>query len=545
MRLVSALLAVALAAVGSLAAAGTASAADASTTRLALVVPLTVPPESSGLIPPESLESYTSPSGILTRTLDAVEGHTVAIGVDPMVIASIRILGNTAPASAISWLDRLRNVDNETFALSYADSDLAALSQAGSTTVLAPSSFEVDPGRYPVETTDAGGTEPTPSPGQTPPPDEPDVPTSETLTNWPFTLDNVLWPRKNTVKAADLASFNAVEPVTTILSSGNVTATPGASAVVGENAVLVSDEILSGLLSDALDAFTPVLWQEAITELTTELLRAPGAYTVLATVDRASAGSPRLAETVRAIAEIADLERSTLAEAQAEPQATARVADIPVDPDRVSRVRLMLAAEVRIGAFSSILNDPAPLTGERRLSLLALSSNAWADSGTVWVSAVDDWLARSGEILSSVQVAESTLNFFQDRGNLPISVSNALDYPVTVYVTARASTGILVVTQSRVPVEIPAGSQVRAMVPVQSIANGQASLQVSLSSETNVAIGTPHTVAANVVAGWETTATFVVAALLALLFIAGIVRTVLKRRAARREEEELVPESDE
>src|SRR5690554_3723712 len=145
MRLVSALLAVALAAVGSLAAAGTASAADASTTRLALVVPLIVPPESSGLIPPESLESYTSPSGILTRTLDAVEGHTVAIGVDPMVIASIRILGNTAPASAISWLDRLRNVDNETFALSYADSDLAALSQAGSTTVLAPSSFEVDP----------------------------------------------------------------------------------------------------------------------------------------------------------------------------------------------------------------------------------------------------------------------------------------------------------------------------------------------------------------------------------------------------------------
>src|SRR5690554_6134865 len=145
MRLVSALLAVALAAVGSLAAAGTASAADASTTRLALVVPLTVPPEATGLIPPESLESYTSPTGILTRTLDAVEGQTVAIGIDPMIIASIRILGNTAPDSAISWLDRLKSVSNETFALSYADSDLAALSQAGATTVLAPTSFQIDP----------------------------------------------------------------------------------------------------------------------------------------------------------------------------------------------------------------------------------------------------------------------------------------------------------------------------------------------------------------------------------------------------------------
>lgn len=545
MRLVSALLALALAAGGSVAAAGTASAVDASTTRLALAVPLTVPPEATGLIPPESLENYTSPTGILTRTLDAVVGQTVAIGIDPMIIASIRILGNTAPESAIDWLDRLHNVDNETFALSYADSDLAALSQAGSTTVLAPSSFQIDPSRFPVGTTDADQPEPTLSPGQTTPPEEPEAPTSETLTDWPYTLDDVLWPRKNTIKAADLASFNAVVPVTTILSSGNVTATPAASAVVGESAVLVSDEIVSGLVSDALNAFTPVQWQEAISALTTELLRAPGGNTVLATVDRASVGSPRLAETITAIADIASLQPSTLAEAQADPQAAARVADIPVDPDRVSRVRLMLAAEARISAFSSILNDPAPLTGERRLSLLALSSNAWADSGTVWVSAVEGWLTRSGEILTSVEVAESTLNFFQDRGNLPISVSNSLDYPVTVYVTARASTGILVVTQSRVPVEIPAGSQVRAMVPVQSIANGQASLQVSLSSETNVAIGSPHTVAANVVAGWETTATFIVAALLALLFIAGIVRTVLKRRAARRHEEQSVQENDE
>src|SRR5690606_13036260 len=107
----------------------------------------------------------------LTRTLDAVEGRTVAIGIDPMIIASIRILGNTAPDSAISWLERLKNVNNETFALSYADSDLAALSQAGSTTVLAPTSFEVDPSRYPVVTADADEQESTPSPGETTPPD--------------------------------------------------------------------------------------------------------------------------------------------------------------------------------------------------------------------------------------------------------------------------------------------------------------------------------------------------------------------------------------
>ena len=89
--------------------------------------------------------------GTLTRKLNAVEGQQVAVGIDPMIIASIRILGNTAPQSAIDWLERLDGIGNETFALSYADSDLAALSQAGSGAVLAPTSFVIDPSLYPVE----------------------------------------------------------------------------------------------------------------------------------------------------------------------------------------------------------------------------------------------------------------------------------------------------------------------------------------------------------------------------------------------------------
>lgn len=540
MRLVSAVLAVALALGGASAGALSASAAEPPPTRLALAIPLTVPPETTGLIPAERLESYTSPTGILTRKLDAVLGRQVAIGIDPMIIASIRILGNTAPVSAIDWLERLRGAANQTFALSYADSDLAALSQAGSSTVLAPTFFPIDPARYPVEQDEDGADEATstPSPGQTTPPAEPAVPTSETITDWPYTLENVRWPRSNTLTAADLTSFNAEVPVTTILNSGNVTATPRASAAVGENAVLVSDEIISRLLADAVAALTPLDWQAAVDRLSAELEKRPADTTILAAFDRtASDRVGRLAETVAAVTQLAGIQPTGLAAAMAEPPATVRVADIPVDAERVSRVRLMLAAEARIIPFSSILTDPAPLTGERRLSLLALSSNSWVDPATDWTTAVDAWLAQSNAILTSVQIAESsTLNFFQDNGNLPIAVSNQLDYPVTVYVTVRSATGILVVTNSRVPVEIEAGSQARASIPVQSIANGQASLQVSLSSQSNVAIGAPKTITTNVAAGWETTATFVIAALLVVLFIAGILRTVVKRRKARADE---------
>jgi hypothetical protein len=535
MRLVSALVTLAIAFGGIPAAAGVASAADALPTRLALAVPLTVPPESTGLISAEDLESYTSPTGTLTRKLNAVEGQQVAVGIDPMIIASIRILGNTAPQSAIDWLERLDGIGNETFALSYADSDLAALSQAGSGAVLAPTSFIIDPSRYPVEPEEPGETSP---PGQTQAPVAPEVPTLETITEWPHTLENVLWPRRNTVTAADLASFNATSPVTTILGSGNVTATPSASAVVGENAVLVSDEIVSGLLTQAVNALTPLDWQAAIDQLAVELASKPGNTTVLASFDRTiGEGVGRLAETIAAATQLAGIQPTGLVATAAEPGVEVRVADAPVDSDRVSRLRLMLAAEARIIPFSTLLADPTLLTGERRLSMLALSSNSWVDPATVWMRTVDEWLSQSGAILDSVQIAESsTLNFIQDKGNLPIAVSNQLEYPITVYVTVRSATGILVVVNSRVPVEIEAGSQVRASIPVQSIANGEAELQVSLSSATNVPIGTPKTITANVAAGWETTVTWVMAVLLVILFIAGIVRTVLKRRKARSEE---------
>jgi hypothetical protein len=486
------------------------------------------------LIPADSLETYTSPNGRLTRVLDAVDGRPVAIGIDPMIIASIRILGNTAPASSTEWLQRLSEADNEVFPLSYADSDLAALSQAGSTGVLAPTSFPIDPTLYPEEP--AGGepnSSATPSPGPTTPP-APEVPTTETLAEWPYTLEGILWPRQNTVTAADLAGFNAADPVTTILSSGNVTATPSAAASVGEHQVLVSDEIVSNLLAAALAAPTTADWQLAIDQLAVELAGNPGNRTVVAAFDRMSAVSTRLAATIAAVSQLTDMVPTTLATTQTEPRTAVRVADIPVDADRVSRIRLMLAAEARIVPFSSVLADPAPLTGERRLSMLALTSNSWAAASAVWASTVDGWLEQSNQMLSSVQIAESsTLTFLQDNGNLPIAVSNNLAYPVLVYVSVRSSTGILVVTHSRVPLEIPAGSQARASIPVQSIANGEASLEVSLSSESAVPIGSPHTLTANVVAGWETTATFVIAGLLVILFVAGIARTVLKWRRTR------------
>jgi hypothetical protein len=116
--------------------------------RVAAVFALTAPAASTSLISSEDLALYTSPTGVLSRELSEVIDTPVAIGIDPMILASIRVLGSAAPPSAVAWIERLAAATNETFPLAYADADLTLTLQAGAPGVLAPTSFDfaVDPG---------------------------------------------------------------------------------------------------------------------------------------------------------------------------------------------------------------------------------------------------------------------------------------------------------------------------------------------------------------------------------------------------------------
>ena len=123
---------------------------DPTTVTVAIAVPLVVPASAEEFLTAELLEQYTAEQGILTRELDAVFGRPVAIGIDPRIIASIRLLGSSAPASAVAWLQRLESAPNQTFPLGYADADVTLQTQAGSATVLAPETFDfaIDPALF-------------------------------------------------------------------------------------------------------------------------------------------------------------------------------------------------------------------------------------------------------------------------------------------------------------------------------------------------------------------------------------------------------------
>ncbi|WP_431278826.1 DUF6049 family protein [Leifsonia poae] len=115
--------------------------ATASPSTVGVVFPIVSPSTGKGLLTADELTTYTSANGVLTRDLDGLERHsTVAIGIDPMIIASIRALGNAAPATATDWLVRLSELPNDTFSLGFGDADLTGQLQAGVTTPLVPTS---------------------------------------------------------------------------------------------------------------------------------------------------------------------------------------------------------------------------------------------------------------------------------------------------------------------------------------------------------------------------------------------------------------------
>jgi hypothetical protein len=524
-----------------------------SSTGLAVAIPLTVPRPATGLIPADLLATYTAIGGILSHDLDAVIGRPVAIGIDPMLVASIRILGDTAPASAREWLSRLEGAPNDTFALSYADSDLAGANQAGSKRLLTPIGFPIDPTLFPGAATASPspqteapttGQTPTPTPTPTGEPVSP-LPTPESLVAWPYTIDKIGWPGDDTVVEADLDAFDSFGLSTTILSSSNVSYTvnytPSAAAMIDKHRVVVSDSTLSSLLRAAATAPSQLAWENAMVRLSGSIAvvgreRLTDSRTVLATLGRSVTGSePRLSQTLDALGTLPWATLSALAPvATAGDPIAASVTPKPVPASRLAQIKSLLASEAQVGNFSSVLAEPAVLTTERRLELLALLSNSWSadDSGLATASA--KYLARSTTILNSVSIAESSSLFLTSQNSpLPVTVSNKLPWPVTVYVSVRSPTGILEVLEPRVELTIEANSQAKASVPIRSVANGEVLIDTTLTSATNIPVGTPVQTRVEVQAGWETAFTAVVAALVVGVFGFGIWRNIRKRRRGK------------
>lgn len=501
---------------------------------LALAYPLTVPPQETGLIPADLLATWTGPTGLLTRQVDAVADRPVAVAIDPRIVASIRALGTSAPETAVAWLERLESMPNEAFPLAYADADLAAQAQAGLDAPLGPLGFDdaIDPANFPAEVEDGEATA------------APDgVPDASALLDWDFTRSDIAWPADDSVATGDLDVFAAGGLTTAILSPGNVEPVDSpvdAGATIDGRAAVVADAEVTDALRAAAAATSDTAWRSATARLIAELALdgedAPA--TLLATFDR-SAGldADRVAQTVTAISTGQWARPASLAEAIGAPPANRVLVSMPEDEQRIANVGRLLSAERAVDEFSDVLAVPEVLTGPTRRDLLALLDVAWRERPVEWTSAVGTWLVDRRAVTDAVSIVpSSSVLVVATETGIPITVENDLPYPVQVTVQVDPSNGRLIVEES-VEATIEADSRGTVSVPVAAgVGSGEVTLVVSLSSPDGTPIGETVRVPANVQADWEGVGAAVIAAIVIAIFAIGVVRAFVRRRRPRDDE---------
>uniref|UniRef100_A0A942SY59 Murein biosynthesis integral membrane protein MurJ n=1 Tax=Neobacillus citreus TaxID=2833578 RepID=A0A942SY59_9BACI len=536
---------------------------------VSVAMPITMPKGSATVLGAAALASATAVDGTLTQQLDAAEDHNVAVAVDPRIIASIRLLGESAPSSATAWLERLEQLRNETFALSWADADVTGLRQAGADGVLAPISLDqqVNAEDFPGAVTPAPTASATASATATAGPSatatadadtnadaEPQetLPTTASLLDFPYSMTSVSWPVEGTVNSGDLPALEASGTKTTIVSSGNTSAgadtTVAASERIGGDHVLVSDESMSALLRRAATAGDQQTWSTAVAELTATLATAARSGTatspVLLTLGRDwPTDSERLSQALDALESTPWVSPSDLSRAASATPGSLNLTSRSTGEGRIDQLQRLVAGEQSITDFSTALDTPQDLTAPARLALLAAASNAWRGDDAGLTTAVDELTTRWTATVARVEVVHSSsLTLLGDRSSLPVSIRNSSKYPVTVRLSVQPSSSALRVVENDIEVKIQAESSTRTTVPVQSVANGNVTLTMSLASPTGVAISDPATVSLNVQAQWETVITAIAAVGLVAVFGFGIFRSIRKR--IRRRNGELDDDDD-
>lgn len=531
-----------LLALGFAAPATARPAATSAPLSVAVVVPITVPGDGSGLLDAATLANLTSPIGALTRDLDAVLATPATVALDPMIPVSIRVLGTQAPPSATAWLARLEAAANEVFLLAYADADLTVFAREDALGLAEPTGFAyaLDPASFgPAQSPTPTATEPpaTPTPTATPtgdPGDDspPPLPSTEELLAWPGAIGRIAWPAEGTVAAGDLKAYAEAGFEAVLLSSANVSEVRSGAVDLGPLPGLIADSAASALLREAATSFDPQTREAAARRLATALdglaAARPGRSVVL-TLDRgASLASGGLAEAFDAIRERAGADPVGLAAVLAAPKGSASVVRGEERPAVDAADRLLDAVRAE-RSFASILGDPTLLTGPRRaelLSLLSVQSTAADD----WPSRLAAYLAESHAIRGSVTIADDGGVFVTSSSTfIPVRVSNALEHAVTVRISARPLLDRIRIS-SPVEVTIEPGSTATVKLDAQAITNGRVTVRVALSSPVNgTPIGQPRSLVVDLQAQWETVG-LVIGGVLFLVFAVGIVRNIVRRR---------------
>ena len=537
-------------------------AAGAVDTGVAVAVAVTARPQVAGLLTAETLTTLTAENGRLTRILDGVAGSTAIIAVDPAILASIRVLGTSAPADALAWLERLEALPNERFALQFGDADVSAQVTAGLPNLLKPTSLayamapldHATPGATPTPSATPGTDEsaeatasasPTPTPTASPDPLVPVLPDLDTLVAVENARSEVYWPADGSAspEVAQTLTARAPDDTTprTLVSSDSLTAAAPAQAAgsVEDAGILIYDAATTDAFADVaaatdFDRGAPLAELAARVWLSSSTATGP----LLVASDRLGAVSEfGVSAAVAAVRAIPGVRPTSLAELL-----TAEPAAIELAPasDAVSERAVALGTLQRdadsLAAFATVLEDPTQITARERTSILQLLGAGWSGQ-TSWSTALTTHATDTQATLASVQIRPlSTIQLFSSSAQLYVYVQNDLPWPARLVLTANPDDLRLDVDRV-IPFVAEPGVNSRVLIPVRArVGSGEVTLEVRLFSETYEPIGQPQRAEVMVRAEWEGIGLGILISVVAGLLILGVIRTILrlrKRRAAQ------------
>ena len=525
---------------------------DTDRTPVAIVVPITVSGLTTGLLTADQLTALTAPDGDLTAEVNAVAGTPAILAIDPAIVASIRVLGSSAPETATAWLERLDMLSNERFALQFGDADIAAQLHDGHSTLLRPSTLQsyMDAADFTdtddTDTTDDatgddddGTAARTPEPTDTASPGAPTLPSIDDLESLGENArDAVYWPFSKTVGGADVAQLAGMSTAdanaVTLISSAS--ATPGSAHVDagGANALVydavVSDELRAASLED-----DPKVRNASLAAVTASLniaARTGNGSPLMVVVDRASDRAVLgLSAAVEAVTGAPGTTPATLTRVLDSHARQVTVKDAAADTTRVNTLKQLLEGEHRISAFATVLDDPTLLTAPERATILQLMGGGWLDDPDGWADAIAAHKQATRDTLNSVSIAPtSDFNLAGRAATRTFGIRNELPWPVKVTLLAHPDNLRLEVQEST-DVTAQASSTTAAHVPIEAqIGNGDVTLNLRLVSPASVPIGQPREVVVTVHADWEIIGLTVLGVGIGAFLVLGLVRTVLSRR---------------
>lgn len=532
---------------------------------LAVAMPITVPPTSTGLIAADDLATYTAPDGLLTRQLELARDHpSIAIGIDPMIIASIRVLGTSAPQSAQNWLNELdTSLTNDSFPLQYGDADVSTQLQSGITSLLTPTSFgyAMSPSNFPGQLSVGETPQPTPTPTSnnpfvTPTPtstgQQPNVPTTAELLSWPYTFSGIAWPADDSLRAGDVDALANDGYKSTIVSGSNtnqssLSVTPNAPLPVKGGTALVTDQGVSTALRNVVSAVGTDQENAALASVTAQLAeiskQGSNGTIILAGLDRDwPANEGEASRALTAVFTLPWVTASSLRDALTAPVSEGlKLNDAAQDPARTAAVNQLTSSAGNMDAFSTVLADPTTLTGQTRNELLSLLSVGWRQPDNNWPGAVGGFVKQASDTVNSVKIDPTgKITVASAQSLIPVTVTNGLVLPngvkpaVNIVLRATPSNNRLEV-DSDTAKTIPTDASAKVLVPVKAkLGNGSVKLGLQLYSPTGLPIGAPQTAAIDVHADWEGLGALILGIAVVLFFGFGLTRSIVRRVTERR-----------